>query len=92
MKRGSSASNLTASPVLVGAVTLLVTLVAVYLSYNANSGLPFVPTYDLKADVPNVGQPGARQRRAHRRRARGHRQQDLPGAQRQRQAHARSWT
>ena len=53
VKRGSGASNLTASPVLVGAVTLLVTLVAVYLSYNANSGLPFVPTYDLKADVPN---------------------------------------
>ena len=54
MKRGAAASNLTASPVLVGAVTLLVTLVAVYLSYNANSGLPFVPTYDLKADVPNA--------------------------------------
>ena len=54
MKRGSGASSLTASPVLVGAVTLLVTLVAVFLSYNANSGLPFVPTYDLKADVPNA--------------------------------------
>ena len=53
VKRAPGASNLTASPVLVGAVTLLVALVAVYLSYNANSGLPFVPTYDLKADVPN---------------------------------------
>ena len=39
---------------LVGAVTLLVSIVAVFLSYNANSGLPFVPTYDLKASVPNA--------------------------------------
>ena len=30
--------GLTASPVLVGAVTLLVGIVAVFLSYNANSG------------------------------------------------------
>jgi virulence factor Mce-like protein len=42
--------------VLVGAVTLLVTIVAVFLSYNANSGLPFVPTYDLKANLPNASQ------------------------------------
>lgn len=42
------------SPVLVGAITLLVAIVAVFLSYNANSGLPFVPTYDLKAEVPNA--------------------------------------
>jgi virulence factor Mce-like protein len=42
--------------VLVGAVTVLVTIVAVFLSYNANSGLPFVPTYDLKANLPNGAQ------------------------------------
>ncbi len=53
-RRGGAA--LTASPVLVGAVTVLVTIVAVFLSYNANSGLPFVPTYDLKANVPNAAQ------------------------------------
>jgi ABC-type transporter Mla subunit MlaD len=47
---------LMASPVLVGAVTVLVTIVAVFLSYNANSGLPFVPTYDLRANVPNAAQ------------------------------------
>ena len=41
---------------LVGAVTVLVTIVAVFLSYNANSGLPFVPTYDLKANLPNAAQ------------------------------------
>jgi virulence factor Mce-like protein len=47
-------SSLAASPVLVGAVTVLVTIVAVFLSYNANSGLPFVPTYDLTANLPNA--------------------------------------
>jgi virulence factor Mce-like protein len=52
----SSGSALSASPVLVGAVTVLVTIVAVFLSYNANSGLPFVPTYDLKANLPNAAQ------------------------------------
>jgi len=51
-----SGAALTASPVLVGAVTVLVTIVAVFLSYNANSGLPFVPTYDLKANLPNAAQ------------------------------------
>ena len=40
------------SPVLVGAVTVLVIIVAVFLAYNANNGLPFVSTYDLKARVP----------------------------------------
>jgi virulence factor Mce-like protein len=53
-RRGGPA--LTASPVLVGAVTVLVTIVAVFLSYNATSGLPFVPTYDLKANLPNAAQ------------------------------------
>ena len=42
-----------ASPVLVGAVTLLVVIVGVFLAYNANSGLPFVPTYTLKAELPS---------------------------------------
>jgi virulence factor Mce-like protein len=55
MRRGGQAA-LTASPVLVGAVTVLVTIVAVFLSYNANSGLPFVPTYDLVANLPNGAQ------------------------------------
>ena len=40
-----------ASPVLIGAVTVLVTLVAGFLAYNANAGLPFVPTKQLKIDV-----------------------------------------
>ncbi len=40
-----------ANPVLIGAVTVLITLVAVFLAYNADSGLPFVPTQELKVDI-----------------------------------------
>jgi virulence factor Mce-like protein len=54
--RSRTRASLAASPVLVGAVTVLVTIVAVFLSYNANTGLPFVPTYDLKANLPNGAQ------------------------------------
>jgi virulence factor Mce-like protein len=39
------------NPVLVGAMTLLIAMVAVFLSYNANNGLPFVPTKELKVDI-----------------------------------------
>ncbi|MGH2924265.1 MAG: MlaD family protein [Solirubrobacterales bacterium] len=44
-----------ASPTLVGAVTVLVVIVAVFLSYQANQGLPFVPTYTVSAELPNAG-------------------------------------
>ena len=52
--RRSGPSALVASPVLVGAVTVLVALVAVLIAYNATSGLPFVPTYDLRVELPNA--------------------------------------
>jgi ABC-type transporter Mla subunit MlaD len=42
------------NPVIIGAVTVLVILVAVFLAYNANNGLPFVSTYNLKARLPNA--------------------------------------
>jgi virulence factor Mce-like protein len=42
-----------ASPVLIGAVTVLIVSVAVFLAYNANNGLPFVPTYDVWAQLPS---------------------------------------
>ncbi|MBJ7329979.1 MAG: MCE family protein [Solirubrobacteraceae bacterium] len=48
--------SLAANPVLIGAATVLVVLVGVFLAYNANSGLPFVPTYNLKVEVPNAAQ------------------------------------
>jgi virulence factor Mce-like protein len=47
-------NSLMGSPILIGAVTVLVTVVAVFLSYNANQGLPFVPTYDIDAIVPDA--------------------------------------
>ncbi|MGE5408582.1 MAG: MlaD family protein, partial [Syntrophothermus sp.] len=46
--------GIASSPVLVGAVTVLVIIVAVFLAYNANNGLPFVSTYNLKALLPNA--------------------------------------
>jgi virulence factor Mce-like protein len=51
-RRGSQ--SIAANPVLIGAATTLVVLVAVFLAYNANNGLPFVPTYQLKVDVPSA--------------------------------------
>ncbi|HWE34775.1 MAG TPA: MlaD family protein, partial [Solirubrobacteraceae bacterium] len=39
------------NPVLIGAVTTLAVLVAVFLAYNSNAGLPFVPTRQLKLDL-----------------------------------------
>ena len=44
------------NPVLIGAATVLVILVAVFLSYNANKGLPFVPTYQVDAEMPSAAQ------------------------------------
>jgi phospholipid/cholesterol/gamma-HCH transport system substrate-binding protein len=49
MRRGQG--SIVANPVLVGAVTTLVTVVAVFLAYNANNGLPFVPTRAVNVDV-----------------------------------------
>jgi len=42
-----------ANPVLIGAVTVLVAVVAVFLAYNATNGLPFVPTRQLKVEFAN---------------------------------------
>jgi virulence factor Mce-like protein len=54
MRRRSGIQGVASSPILVGAVTILVVIVAVFLAYNANNGLPFVSTYNLKAKVPNA--------------------------------------
>ena len=50
----NSGRAVAANPVLIGAATVLIVIVAVFLAYNANRGLPFVPTYDLKVEVPNA--------------------------------------
>jgi ABC-type transporter Mla subunit MlaD len=51
MRRGAGIAG---NPILIGAATILVVIVAVFLAYNANQGLPFVPTYELKAEVPSA--------------------------------------
>lgn len=47
-------SSIAANPVLIGAATVLIAIVGVVLAYNANNGLPFVKTYQLKAQVPDA--------------------------------------
>ncbi len=49
-RRGSLAG----SPLLIGAVTALIAVIAVYISYNANHGLPFTPTYDIRVQLPSA--------------------------------------
>jgi ABC-type transporter Mla subunit MlaD len=49
-----TARSLAASPTMVGAITTLIVIVAVFLAYNANQGLPFVPTYRVSAEMCNA--------------------------------------
>lgn len=42
------------SPAMVGALTVLIVIVSVFLSYNAGSSLPFAPTYDISVEVPDA--------------------------------------
>jgi virulence factor Mce-like protein len=43
-----------ADPVIIGALTVLVSIVAVVLAFQANNGLPFVPRYSLHVRVRNA--------------------------------------
>ena len=54
MRGRSRAGSLAASPTLVGAITTLIVIVAVFLAYNSNNGLPFVPTYRVSVILPNA--------------------------------------
>jgi ABC-type transporter Mla subunit MlaD len=53
MRRGGVGA-IASSPVMVGAVTTLIVILAVFLAYNANNGLPFVPSYRISVQVPNA--------------------------------------
>jgi ABC-type transporter Mla subunit MlaD len=53
-RRNTPLQALTASPTMVGAITTLILIVAVFLAYNANNGLPFVPVYRVSVIVPNA--------------------------------------
>jgi ABC-type transporter Mla subunit MlaD len=54
MRGRSPLQSLAASPTMVGAITTLIMIVAVFLAYNANNGLPFVPVYRVSVLVPNA--------------------------------------
>jgi virulence factor Mce-like protein len=54
MRGQSPLQSVLRNPTLVGAITVLVVVLAVFLAYNANSGLPFVATYRVTAEVPNA--------------------------------------
>jgi len=58
MSGRSRASSLAASPTMVGAITTLIIIVAVFLAYNANNGLPFVPVYRVSAEMCNAARVG----------------------------------
>ena len=47
-------TSLYANRILIGATTALVVIVGVFLAYNANNGLPFVPTYNINVDLPDA--------------------------------------
>jgi ABC-type transporter Mla subunit MlaD len=47
-------TSIAATPVLIGAITVLITIVAVVLAYNANKGLPFVPSLPVKVQADNA--------------------------------------
>ena len=54
-RRGRETSFLQ-SPVLIGALTVLVVIVAVALAYKANTGLPFTPTYNLHVQMRDASE------------------------------------
>lgn len=56
MKRRGRDRGVTASPILVGALTVLVAIVAVTLAYNATNGLPFVPRYILHVQIADASE------------------------------------
>jgi ABC-type transporter Mla subunit MlaD len=47
-------ASIVASPVLIGAIAVLVVVVSVVLAYNANKGLPFVPSLDVNVQADNA--------------------------------------
>ena len=51
---GRRVNLIASSPTMVGAITTLIVILAVFLAYNANNGLPFVPSYRISAQVPDA--------------------------------------
>ena len=85
-RRSRREQGVLANPILIGALTVLATIVAVTLAYKANNGLPFVPKYTLQRADPRRERADARRRGAHGRRAgrdrrQGHSRRATPPAQ-----------
>src|SRR5947209_4215806 len=57
-KRQRAAAAIFDNTVLVGTITIVVIALAVYLSYIAENGLPFVPTYQVSVQVANADEIG----------------------------------
>jgi virulence factor Mce-like protein len=55
-RRRPNEPSILRSPVLIGALTVLVVIVAVALAYNANTGLPFVPSYYLHVQMRDASE------------------------------------
>jgi virulence factor Mce-like protein len=51
---GRRVNLIASSPTMVGAITTLIVILAVFLAYNANNGLPFVPSYRISVQVPDA--------------------------------------
>ena len=58
MRPRNPLATLAASPTMVGAVTVLIAIVTVFMAYNANNSLPFVPVYKTSVDIPNAARLG----------------------------------
>jgi virulence factor Mce-like protein len=56
MKRSRNRNVTQAPPMLVGSILLIFATIGLFLSYNASRGLPYVPTYDIKAEVPDAAE------------------------------------
>jgi len=55
VRRGQTPLNAAfRNPTVIGALAVLITVLTVFLAYNANNGLPFVQSYRLTAQVPNA--------------------------------------
>ena len=53
-RQGSPLNAAFRNPTVIGALTVLITILTVFLAYNANNGLPFVKSYRITAQVPNA--------------------------------------
>jgi ABC-type transporter Mla subunit MlaD len=55
-RRTGREHGMLSNPILIGALTVLATIVAVSLAYQANNGLPFVPKYHLNVQISDASE------------------------------------